>query len=181
MKKSYIYMLVPVLGVIIFCCFYIPFSNHYEARQLAQHKLELKEKNDKLKAQAEAQLQAAIKANQEADRRKHEREARQAAQKVREEARTQAQANEQVVFNDQEKYKHQAEDLQRQIDDETAAMARIANDRQNALKEQEFLKTDVAKAEANVSSIASLLDKLAAAEKARADAAALAAKKASNS
>lgn len=180
MKKKYIYMLAPLVGLIIFCVFYIPFANRYDAQQEAKHKKELADRDAKLMAEAEARRQAIIKANEDADRRKREREAKAARDKADQDAREASLAQREKAFNDQKKYKDQVASLQKEIAAEQKAIAAIEQDKQDALKEQSFLKSYVQQAETNAQNILSLVDKLAAAEKARADADAAAKRAAAN-
>ena len=70
--------------------------------------------------------------------------------------------------------------LQKEIATEQKAIAALEQDKQDALKEQAFLKSYVQQAETNAQNILSLVDKLAAAEKARADADAAAKRAAAN-
>jgi hypothetical protein len=169
MKKKYIYMFVPLCGVIVFCLFYIPFANHYAELQVQEHRREVAERNDKLQQEAEARRQASIEANLNAEKRKAEREAKLAREKAEEDALAAADAARVKAHNDEQKYKQQVTDLTKEIKIEQAAVTALQANKDDALKEQAFLKSYVQQAEANRQEILGLLDKLAAAEKARAD------------
>jgi hypothetical protein len=170
MKKKYIYMLVPLCGVIVFCLFYIPFSNQYAEQQLQKHKQEVAERNQKLEDEAKARQQASIEANVNAEKRKAEREAKLAREQAEEDALSAADAARVKAHNDKEKFEQEVTELTKEIKVEQAAIADLQTNKEDALKEQDFLKSYVQQAETNRQSILSLLDKLAAAEKAHADA-----------
>jgi hypothetical protein len=169
MKKKYIYMLVPLCGVIVFCLFYIPFANQYAEQQLQKHKQEIAERNDKLQQEAEARRQASIEANLNAEKRKAEREAKLAREQAEEDALSAADAARVKAHNDKQKFEQEVTELTKELKLEQAAIAELQTSKDDALKEQDFLKTYVQQAEANRQEILSLLDKLAAAEKAQAD------------
>jgi hypothetical protein len=172
MKKKYIYMLVPACGVILFSLFYSPFARSYEKRLADKHHQELLDRQAKADADAEARRQASIEANVNAEKRKAEREAKAAREKAEKDALDVADAARVKAHNDKQKYEQEVAELKKNIKAEEAAIADVATDMQQTLKEQEFLKAYILQAEANRQNILSLLDKLTAAEKARADEAA---------
>jgi hypothetical protein len=169
MKKKYIYMFVPLCGVIVFCLFYIPFSNHYAELQVQQHKQEIKERDEKLQKEADDRIKESQLANEAAEKRKAERAAKLAREKAEEDALAAADAARVKAHNDEQKYKQEVADLTKQIKLEQAAVAELQANKDDAVKEQDFLKSYVQQAEANRQKILDLLDKMAAAEKARAD------------
>jgi hypothetical protein len=169
MKKKYIYMLVPFCGVIVFSLFYIPFANHYAELQAQEHRQEVAERNQKLEDEAKARQQASIEANLNAEKRKAEREAKAAREKAEEDALSAADAARVKAHNDKQKYDQEVTELTKEIKLEQAAIAGLQANKEDALKEQEFLKSYIQQAEANRQQILSLLDKLAAAEKAHVD------------
>jgi hypothetical protein len=180
MKKKYIYMLVPLCGVIVFCLFYIPFANHYADLQVQKHKEEIKERDDKLQKEADDRIKESQLANEAAEKRKAEHAAKLAREKAEEDALAAADAARVKAHNDEQKYKQQVADLTKAIKLEQAAVAALQATKEDTLKEQDFLKSYVQQAEDNRQKILGLLDKLAAAEmaeKAREDEAI---KKASN-
>lgn len=169
MKKKYIYMLVPLCGVILFSLFYIPFANQYAELQVQKHKQEVAERNEKLEKEAEDRAEASRLANEAAAKRKAERDAKAARDKAEKDALDAADALRVKAFNDMQKYEHEVTGLMKDIKLEKEALTQLQTDKEDALKEQEFLKTYVQQAEANRQGILSLLDKLAAADKAHAD------------
>ncbi|HZP60403.1 MAG TPA: hypothetical protein VFB27_08765 [Opitutaceae bacterium] len=180
MKKSHIYALGPIIGLIVFCAFYIPFARRFDQDQAAkQAAIDQKRQQDAM-AQAEARREAIIKANEDADRRRKEREAKAAQEKAEKDAFDAADAERTKAFNDEKKFRDQADAVQKQIEGEQKAIADLEHQKQEAQKEQDFLKSYIQQAQTNVQNISSLLDKLAAAEKARADADAAIKKAAAN-
>jgi hypothetical protein len=181
MKKKYIYMLVPLCGVLLFVPFYLNFAKSYDKLQADKRAAEREVRQEKAEAEAKARLQTILDNNANAERRKKEREEHDAKVKAEQEALDAAGAEDQKAFNDKEKYRQQVEELQREIKTEETAIAGLENEKQEALKEAVFLKEYVQQAETNRDNILALLDKLAAAEKARADDAAAKLKAANNS
>ncbi|HWZ93653.1 MAG TPA: hypothetical protein VNW30_00510 [Opitutaceae bacterium] len=169
MKKKYIYMLVPLCGVILFSLFYIPFANHYDELQVQKHKQEVADRNEKLEKEAEGRAEASRLANEAAAKRKAERDAKAAREKDEKDALDAADALRVKAFNDMQKYEHEVTGLMKDIKLEKEALTQLQTDKDDALKEQEFLKTYVQQAEANRQGILSVLDRLAAADKAHAD------------
>jgi hypothetical protein len=170
MKKKYIYMLVPLCGVIVFCLFYVPFANHYAELQVQEHKQEVADRNKKLEDEARARQQASIEANLNAEKRKAERDAKLARDKAEEDALSAADAARVKAHNDKQKFEQEVTGLTKEIKSAQAALAELQSNKEEALKEQEFIKSYIQQAEANRQDILSLLDKLATAEKARTDA-----------
>jgi colicin import membrane protein len=82
---------------------------------------------------------------------------------------------------DQQKLAQQVERLEKDVKVEKEAIAKIEEERKRAVEEENFLKTYVKQAEANTKSLAEVIDKITAADAARAAADALAASKAKNS
>jgi len=182
MKKKHIYLLAPLCGLIIFSLFYIPFARSYDKKQADKLHAEALARNAKAEAEAETRRQAILDATASSERHKKERERVAAREKAQQDALDAAVAERQKAFNDKQKYEEQVANLGRQIKAEKDAVAGLEHNKQEALKEQAFLKDYIQQAETNRQSILSLLDKLDAAEKARAAAAAAeAAKKANNS
>ena len=141
MKKTYVYFLVPLIGLIAFGALYWNFSSEYEAREAAKKAAIRQERDEKLAKEAK-DLELAIK----------------------------------DALASQERRK-----IEKDIKVEKEAIAKIEADRKLAVDEQTFLKEYVKQAEANTKSLTEVLDKITAADKARAEAEAAAAKSAKNS
>ncbi len=173
MNKAY--LIFPLIGLLIFGGFYINFNKGFEANELA---MKVKADNEK-KAKALQQVadrEAAIKAAVEAQAiRKKEREEKDRVDEAKKVAKQQAEDYRQKTFDDRNKFRDQVTRLKRELGEVKEATTKIADDKKNEVKEDEFLKNYVTQAEANVKYYYTLLDKISAAEKAAADAATAAA------
>jgi len=182
MKKNLIYFLMPLIGLIAFGAVYWNFSAGYEQKEAAKKALIRKAKEDKLADEARNREKAIKDALAAQERRKVEKAAKEAKEKKDQEERQTAYEARNKANRDQLKLKDQAERLQKDIETEKQAIAKIEDDKKRAVDEENFLKIYVKQAEANTRSLAEVLDKIAAADAARAAAdAAAAAAKAKNS
>jgi colicin import membrane protein len=174
-----VYLIIPLIGLLIFGGFYYNFTRKYEdrAREVAA-KVEQERKDRAARDIASRDL--AIKAAVETQaRRKIEREKKEAAEEAKRVARQEAEDQRVRAFDDRNKLREQDARLKKDLEEVKAAIAKVADEKKRHLDEGAFLKTYVKQAEANVKYYYDLLDKIAAAEvaKAAADAAAAAAKK----
>lgn len=176
MKKSYIYFLVPLIGLIAFGAVYWNFSQGYEAKIAEKARLVRVAKEEKLKAEAQNREKAIKDAIAAQDRRKAEKAEKEAKEKADQEARQLALEARDKANRDQLKLAQQIERLEKDIKVEKEAIAKLEEDRKRAADEEQFLKTYVKQAEANTKSLTEVLDKINAADAARAAAEALAAK-----
>ena len=176
MKKSYVYFLVPLLGLIAFGAVYWNFDSKYEAKEAAKKAAIRKAKEDKLAEEAKSREQAIKDAVAAQERRKAERAAKEAKDKADQEARQLAIEARDKAHRDQLKLEQQRDRLLKDIKVEQELIAKLGEEHKRAIEEQNFLKDYVKQAEANTKSLATVLDKIAAAEAARAAAEAAAAK-----
>ena len=173
MNKAY--LIFPLIGLLIFGGFYYQFNQGYDAKQLAIKVKADQEKKAKV-MQQNADREAAIKAAVEAQAvRKKEREEKERADDAKKLAKQQAEDFRQKTFDDRNKFRDQVVRLKKELGEVKDAAAKIAEEKNNNVKEEAFLKTYVKQADANVKYYYDLLDKIAAADKAAADAAAAAA------
>jgi hypothetical protein len=179
MKRTYVYFLPPLIGLVIFGAVYWNFSKGYAAREAERIRAEKQRKEDKLRAQAKANEQAIREAVAAQERRKAERLAKEAKDKADKEARAAAVEARDKAYRDQEKFAKQVERLEKEVQAESDAIAKLQADKKKFIEEQAFLRIYVKQAEDNVRSLNQVLDKIIAADAARAaaDAAAAAAKK----
>lgn len=176
MKKTHVYFLVPLIGLIAFSAVYWNFSEGYEA-ELAKEKAAIRaEKEEKLRQEAKNREKAIQDALAAQERRKAERAAKEEKERKDAEARQLAREALEKADRDQQKLANQVERLQKEIKVEKDAIAELEATRKGYLDEQTFLKDYVRQAEANVRSLTEVLDKIAAADTARATAEALAAR-----
>lgn len=176
MKKSYIYFLVPLIGLIAFGALYWNFSQGYEAKIAEKARLVRVEKEEKLKTEAKNREKAIKDAIEAQERRKAEKAEKEAKEKADQEARQLALEARDKANRDQLKLAQQIERLEKDIKVEKEAIAKLEEDRKRAADEEQFLKTYVKQAEANTKSLTEVLEKINAADAARAAAEALAAK-----
>jgi len=179
MKKNYVYFLAPLVGLIIFGAIYWNFSKGFAERETKRIAAEKQKKEDKLRAQAKANEQAIREALAAQDRRKAERAAKEAKDKADKEARAAAVEAKEKAYRDQEKFGKQVDRLTKEIQTEKDAIAKLESDKKKFTDEAAFLRVYVKQAEDNVKSLMQIIDKIAAADAARAaaDAAAAAAAK----
>jgi len=174
-----VYFIIPLIGALIFGGFYYNFTSQYEARaRVVAAKVE-QERKDRA-AQDIKNREAAIKAAIETQaKRKLEREKKEAAEEAKRVARQEAEDQRLRSFDERNKLRDQVARLKKDLEEVKAAIAKVAEEKKRHVDEEAFLKTYVTQAEANQKYYYTLLDKIDAAEKARAaaEAAAAAAKK----
>jgi hypothetical protein len=171
MKKAHIYFLLPLLGVLAFGGFYWRFSSGYEA-DLAQKAAVVKAaKEAKLAEDQRNREKAYMDAKENADRRKAEKAARDAKDAKDRDDRDIALAARVKARNDSDKLEGQVGRLKKDIEDTNKEIKIIEDDKRRSLAEEAFLKDFVKKAEANRAQLSTVLEKIAAADKAAEDAA----------
>jgi len=173
MNKAY--FIIPFIALGIFTGFYMNFDKGYKAREAEQKARQEQVKKDKARQEI-ANREAAIKAAVDAqERRKKEKEAKDKIEEEKRVARQTAEDQRDRAHSDKLKLTDQARRLKKDLEDVNAEIKKIEEEKKTLIDEQTFLKTYVKQAEANVKYYYDLLDKIAVAEKARADAAAAAA------
>jgi len=179
MKKSFVYFLAPIIGLIIFGAVYWNFSSGYEAKEAAKALKAKQEKEAKILEQARQNEKAIREANAGVLRRKAEREAKEAKDKKDHEARQAAMDAKDKAGADRDKFAKQVTRLEGDIKVEKEAISKLEEDKKRLVDEQAFLRIYVKQAEDNVKSLKNVLDRIVAADAARAagEAAAAAAKK----
>ena len=158
MNKTY--FIAPLLALIVFSGFFLSHRSglkEREAAKAAQVEAALKAKNEADLAARKAAMADAIAAN---ELRKKEKEAKAAKDAADKEARQLAIDARDKAFRDQEKSARQIERLQKEIEAEQAALAKLAAARKEAEAEKAFLVDFVAKAQANVQALQALLTRL---------------------
>ena len=181
MKKSLVYFLGPIAGLIIFGAIYWNFSSGYEAKEAAKTLAVKQEKEAKLLKQAKDNEEAIKEANIAQEHRKAERAIKEAKDKADHDARQAAVDAKEKAYRDQDKYAKQVERLERDIKSEKEAIAKLEEDKKKSADELAFLRIYVRQADENVKSLKLVLDKISAADAAsRAAAAAAAAEAAKN-
>lgn len=181
MKKTYLYFLVPLIGLIVFGAFYWNFSKGYEAKLAEKERIVRVAKEEKLRAEAKNREQAIKDALVAQERRKVEKAAKEAKDQADQDARQLALEARDKANREQIKLSQQVERLEKDIKVEKEAIAKIEDDMKRAVEEQKFLKMYVKQAETNTKSLSEVLERIAAADAAKAAADAAAAKSKNNS
>jgi hypothetical protein len=180
MKKSLIYVLAPLIGLIIFGAIYWNFSAGYEAKEAAKAAVIRQARDAKVLEQARANEAAIKAANEGVAKRRAEREAKEAKDKRDHEARQAAVDARDKANTDRIKFNSQVTRLENDIKTEKDAITKLEDEKKKLTDELAFLRVYVKQADDNVKTLKTVLDKIAAADAARAaaDAAAAAAEKA---
>ena len=173
MNKAY--FIIPLIGVLIFGGFYMNFSRGHEARIA-----EIKAKSDEVKKGKARQLvidrEKAISAAVEASKlRTEERLRKEMIEEEKKVVRQTAEDKRLSANSDKMKLTDQVRRLKKDLDEVQEEIKKIEQERKTLQDEKAFLATYVKSAESNVKYYYDLLDKIAAAEKARAIEAAAAA------
>jgi hypothetical protein len=175
-----VYIIVPLIGLLVFGGFYVSFTKTYDAR-IAEAKAAVEqEKADKALrdiANREAAIKAAIATQAQ---RKLEREKKEAAEEAKRVARQEAEDQRLRTYDDRNKLRDQVGRLKKELEEVKAATAKSTDEKKHLTDEETFLKTFVRQAQANVQYYYDLLDKITAAEAAKAAADAAAALAAKN-
>lgn len=175
------YIIVPLILLSIFGGFYMNFSKGYAAKQEAVKAAEAEAKKIKAKQEVENREKAIQAAVETQAKRKLEREAKDKADEEKRTARQTAEDKRERAFSDRNKLADQSRRLKKDLEDVQAEVKKIEEQKKTLTDENAFLKNYIKQAEANVKYYYDLLDKIALAEKARADAAAAAAAAKKNS
>jgi len=174
MKKAY--FIVPILGVLIFSFFYFNATKDIEAKEAAQkHAIETA-RQKKLEDEAAARQKAYQDAVALADLRKKQRAEREAKDQADKEAHEALISERDKMYRESERLARQIERQNKDVQAEKEEIAKIEEAKRGYLSDQEFLKKYVVEAQTNQKALEDVLNKIAAADKAAADAAALAAK-----
>jgi len=173
MNKAY--FIIPFIALGIFTGFYMNFDKGYKAREAEQKARIEQVKKDKAKQEI-ANREAVIKAVVDAQKKRAlEKEAKDKLEEEKRVARQAAEDKRERAHSDRMKLTDQSRRLKKDLDEVQAEIKKIEEQKKTLADEQTFLKTYVKQAETNVKYYYDLLDKIAVAEKARADAAAAAA------
>jgi hypothetical protein len=170
MKKSYLYFVVPLVLTAIFGVYYWQYSSGYEERLAAAEKRETDKLNQKRNDEAKAREKAIADAVALAEKRKKEkaeREAQEAKEAAEREAAIQQRNKAQL---DERKFTDQVKRLQKDVTDAKEQLTKIEQDKKELQQEQAFLQEFVKQADANTQALTGVLEKIDAADRARAEA-----------
>jgi serine phosphatase RsbU (regulator of sigma subunit) len=171
MKKAYVYFLVPLVGLALFGGLYWQFSSGYEKRLEEKAAVAKKNVEDKLLKEAHDREKAVNDALAAQTKRKAEKAAKEAQKAKEDEEREAATQVYRKTVTEADKLEVQVKRLTKELDDTKAEIAKIEEDKRRFVADAAFLKEYVKKAEANRASLTTVLEKIAAADKAAEDAA----------
>lgn len=171
MKKTYVYFLVPLIGLIIFGAVYWNFSAGYEAKEAMKVNRAKKERQDKLLAEAKNREIAIADALKGQELRRKQKEQKDAKERADRDARELAIEAQRKAHDDETKFKKQVDRLKAEIKAENEAIAKLQEEKKKYESEEAFLRSYVKLAEANVKELMKVLDRIADADKKWAEAA----------
>jgi len=169
------YIILPLLGCLIFGGFYYQFDKTYKADQEVKRvaaQAELKEKQRRDNEARQEAYQAAIEAQAQ---RKKEREERDRIEAEKKENRLKLEDARQQAFDDRKRLREQVERLKKEVAGVQEEVGKIEATKKAHSDELVFLKDYVKSAKTNANSYYELLEKISNAEKAAAAATAAAA------
>jgi nitrogen regulatory protein PII-like uncharacterized protein len=170
-----VYIIVPLVLTLIFGGFYYQFARGYAQKQAdiaAKADAELKAKVAKDIADRAKAIEAAVEA---AKKREIERKERDRIAELKATARVEAEDRRQKTYDERNRARDLVVRLKKDLDEVKSTFSKIEDEKKKHTDEQAFLKTYVKQAEANVKYYYDLLEKIDAAEKAKAAATAAAA------
>src|ERR1017187_8668124 len=175
MKKTKVYLIVPLVVLIVFGAYYWSFKSDYDAKQATIVAAIKEQKLEKLRQEAvlrEAAIRDAIEAQ---NLRKKERQERDAREQKQKDDKENAKLNADKAVQEQQKLKRQFAKVTGARKTEKEEIVKIEAENKKAVAEEAFLKEYVKMAQDNQASLAAVLTKIAAADAAVAKAAAAAA------
>ncbi|MBW7893530.1 MAG: hypothetical protein H3C27_00325 [Opitutaceae bacterium] len=168
MKK--VYVLFPVIAMLIFFGIWWNYNAKYEAAKAEKARLAREARDAKLIAEAEERKLAIQMAVAAAEARKQERDAKNAQQQAEKEARQQAKEASDKAYRDKEKLARQKERLIKDVETERETIAKLEERKGILLSEETFLRQYVRMAESNQQGLQHVMEKINAADVARAKA-----------
>ena len=174
MNKAYVFG--PFAALAVFGAVYFNFYRDNSAREAAKVAQVQADKQAKIQSDLDARKQAIAEAVKVQELRKQEREARDAKERADQQTRQLALDARDRAFRDQDRLARQLDRLNKELAEGQTVLAKLDADAQTATAEKDFLRAYVEKAQANAKSLTELLEKIAAAETARAAQTAAAAK-----
>ncbi len=171
MNKAYI--IWPFVGLLVFGAFYLNFNRTYTEKQKQEQVRVQQEKRERQLKEVEQRRLAVVAANDAVAKRNAEREARDKQEEADRQARIALIDRRNRAFDDVNKrLRPQLERLRNDAGDIKDQIAKLEQEKKEYANEETFLRAYVRKTEANQQTYVNLLEQLAAAEKARAEAAA---------
>jgi hypothetical protein len=165
-KKTSVYIFFPAILLVIFAAYYWNFSTGFEEKVAAKERAQKAEREAKKLEEDRLRLKAINDANAVSEKRKAERQAK--AERLKREQDEQANM---VVARDHarseaNRFREKDERLQKDVQTEKEEIDRIQHDKQELQAKLDFQKLLADKVEANVQSLTTVLNQIAAADKA---------------
>ena len=179
MKK--VYVIFPALALLLFIGYWWNYNKEYEAAKVAQAEADRQALIDKREKEARDRQRAIELALEKQAEQRKEREEREAQRQKEREERQAAKEARDKADRERQKLKRQLELVTEDVKKENEAVAKLEERKQFLIGEEAFLRQYVAKAESNQSALTQVIQKIAAAEAARAKAEAEAAAAKKNS
>ncbi len=170
-----VYILAPLIGCLLFFGYYLKFNSQYEAEEEARKAAQVEKVKQKQIADEllrKAAYDAAIQAQKE---RTEQRERDAKIEEEKKKSRQDLEDKRERSFNERKKFREQVDRLKKEVAGVEEEIKKIEAEKKSHADEQAFLRSYVKQAESNVKYYYDLLDKIDAAEKARAEAERLAA------
>jgi membrane protein involved in colicin uptake len=175
MKK--LYVVLPVIGVLIFGAFFWRFNADFEAREASKKDAQRVEREAKVRADLEAKKKAIEEAIALQEKRKIEKAEREKRAEEEKQAQLDLKDASDRARDDRDRVLRQVDRLKTEISVEESALKKLASDKANLIAEDEFLLKYVKLAEDNQKSLEEILAKIEKVDKDAAIAAAQSAKK----
>jgi hypothetical protein len=175
MKKTKIYLIIPIIVLGVFYGYYWNFSSQYDANQAVIAQAERDRKIEKLKLEAVAREHAIHDAIEAQKQRKADRIAREEKEREQKDAKENARLEAEKADQEAQKLQRNAEKLEKDVAVAKEEIAKLDTEEKRSGEEIGFLKEYTAAAVANQAKLAEVVSKIAAADAATAKAAALAA------
>jgi hypothetical protein len=171
MKKSYVYFIAPLLGLLIFGAVYWQYASTYDARMEATEKRHKEEREKKIRDENEQKKEAVAAAQKAQEQRKKDKADKEARDQKEADEREKAVLARDKAREDSRKFADQVVRLRKEVDVTKADIEEIKKNQQVAATEEEFLRRYVKEAQANRQNLVGVLEKIDAADKAAAEAA----------
>ncbi len=175
MKKSKIYLIIPIVVLGIFYGYYWNFSSQYEAKQALVLQAEKEKKIEKLKLEAENREHAIHDAIEAQKQRKAERLAREEKERTQKDAKENARLEAEKADQEAQKLLRTVEKLTKDVETAKDEIKKLDTEEKRSKEEIGFIKEYTNAAIANQAKLSEVVTKIAAADAATAKAAALAA------
>jgi len=171
MKRTKVYLIVPIIAIVAFYAYYWNFISDYDAKQAVIAAQAKQIKIEKLKAEADARAAAIQTAIDEQKKRKQDRIEREALERKQRDDKENAKLIQEKADQEAQKLARQVEKLTSDVKVAKDEIEKIETENKRSVEEETFLKNYVAMAVENRDKLSAVLTKIEAADKAAAKAA----------